>query len=169
MTEIMITALTPDATDKVLALHRAVAAHGGGLARAADEIDEAYVRGFLTRALNDGVSRAVWLPDGSLAAEIHAHRMHPRQFGHVLTDLTAAVHSDWQGKGLGAMLFTALIEAARQMQPPITRIELMVREGNTGAVGLYQRLGFAVEGRFAKRVRLADGTLEDDLAMGLLL
>jgi len=169
MTDILITALTPDATDKVLALYRAVAARGGGLARAADEIDAEYVRGFLTKAQKDGVSRAVWLPDGSLAAEIHANRMHPRQFGHVLTDLTAAVHPDWQGKGLGGMLFEALIEAARQMQPPIARIELMVREGNTGAVGLYQRLGFAVEGRFAKRVRLPDGTIEDDFAMGLLL
>ena len=169
MTEIMIAALTPDAADKVVTLYRAVAAAGGGLARAPDEIDEAYVRGFLARAQTDGVSRAVWLPDGSLAAEIHAHRMHPRQFGHVLTDLTAAVRPDWQGKGLGAMLFNALIEAARQMQPPITRIELMVREGNTGAIALYQRLGFVIEGRLARRVRLPNGTTEDDLAMALLL
>lgn len=167
--DVLVTALTVDASDKVLALYRAVAADGGGLARAPDEIDEAYVRGFLAKAQKDGVSRAVWLRDGSLAAEIHASRMHPRQFNHVLTDLTAAVHPDWQGKGLGAMLFNALIEAARQMWPPITRIELMVREGNAGAVALYQRLGFVIEGRFAKRVHRPDGTVEDDIAMALLL
>lgn len=167
--DVLVAALTPNATDKVLTLYHAVASRGGGLARAPDEIDEAYVRAFLTKAQADGVSRAVLLPDGSLAAEIHASRMYPRQFNHVLTDLTVAVHPDWQGKGLGAILFNALIDAARQMQPPITRIELMVREGNAGAVALYQRLGFVIEGRFARRVRLANGTIEDDLAMALLL
>jgi hypothetical protein len=33
------------------------------------EIDAPYVRSFLERAQKDGVSRAVWLPDGTLAAE----------------------------------------------------------------------------------------------------
>jgi len=169
MTQVMITALTPDATDKVLDLYRAVAAAGGGLARAVDEIDAPYVRAFLDRAQPDGVSRAIWLPDGTLAAELHAHRMVPRQFAHVLTDLTVAVHPDWQGKGLGAMLFQAAIDAARTMAPPVTRLELMVREGNAGAIALYKRLGFVIEGRFAGRVRLPDGTIEDDLAIALIL
>ena len=95
--------------------------------------------------------------------------MAPAQFSHVLTDLTVAVHPDWQGKGLGSLLFGALIEAAREMTPRITRIELMAREGNTGAIRLYQRLGFKIEGRFAGRVHLPDGTIEDDIAMAMLL
>ena len=51
------------------------------------------------------------------------------------------------------------------MAPTIERIELLCREGNTGALRLYQRLGFVIEGRFVRRVRLRDGTIEDDLAM----
>ncbi|HEX4301189.1 MAG TPA: GNAT family N-acetyltransferase [Rhizomicrobium sp.] len=169
MGELMITALTADATDAVVTLYRAAAAKGGGLARQPDEIDAESVRPFLERAARDGVSRAVWAPDGALAAEIHALRMAPAQFSHVLTDLTVAVHPDWQGKGLGSMLFQALIDGARQMAPPISRIELMAREGNADAIRLYQRLGFKIEGRFAARVHLPDGTVEDDIAMAMLL
>jgi putative acetyltransferase len=95
--------------------------------------------------------------------------MAPAQFNHVLTDLTVAVHPDWQGKGLGSLLFQALIAAARDLRPAITRIELMAREGNDGAIRLYQRLGFKIEGRFAGRVHLPDGRIEDDIAMALLL
>jgi putative acetyltransferase len=169
MGELLITALAADATDAVVALYRAAAGGRGGLARRPDEIDADSVRPFLDRAARDGVSRAVWLPDGSLAAEIHALRMAPAQFSHVLTDLTVAVHPDWQGKGLGSLLFKALIEAARELVPRITRIELMAREGNADAIRLYQRLGFKIEGRFAGRVHLPDGTIEDDIAMAMLL
>ncbi|MEJ0026967.1 MAG: GNAT family N-acetyltransferase [Rhizomicrobium sp.] len=131
--EFLIAALNADATDKVVALYRA-AAGGGGLARAPDEIDEAYVGKFLEAASRDGIGRAVFARDGTLIGEIHAQRMTPRQFRHVLTDLTVAVHPDWQGKGLGSLLFAQLIAAARETVPPITRIELFAREGNMGAI-----------------------------------
>jgi putative acetyltransferase len=167
--EFLVTALTVEATDAVVALYRAAADGRGGLARRPDEIDAESVRPFLERAACDGVSRAVWAPDGTLAAEIHALRMAPAQFAHVLTDLTVAVHPGWQGKGLGSLLFKALIEAARVLQPRIARIELMAREGNDDAIRLYQRLGFRIEGRFAGRVHLPDGTIEDDIAMAMLL
>ena len=167
--DFLVAALNADATDKVLALYRAVSAAGGGLARAPDEIDEAYVRKFLEAASRDGISRAVFAGDGALVAEIHALRMAPRQFRHVLTDLTIAVHPDWQGKGLGSMLFGQLIEAARVLAPPVARIELFAREGNAGAIRLYQRMGFKIEGRFEGRVRLPDGTVEDDIAMAMTL
>ena len=95
--------------------------------------------------------------------------MAPKQFAHVLTDLTVAVHPDWQHKGLGTLLFEKLIEAARGMTPPIARIELLAREGNAGAIRLYQRIGFKIEGRLEGRVRLPDGRTEDDIAMAMLL
>lgn len=169
MAEFLIAALNADATDKVVALYRAAADAGGGLARRPDEIDAGTVRPFLERAARDGVSRAAFAPDGTLAGEIHALRMAPKQFEHVLTDLTVAVHPAWQGNGLGTLLFEKLIEAARTLEPRITRIELMAREGNNGAIRLYQRLGFKIEGRFAGRVHLPDGRVEDDIAMAMLL
>jgi putative acetyltransferase len=169
MTDFLVAALNADATDAVVALYRAAAEGRGGLARRPDEIDASTVRPFLERAARDGVSRAAFAGDGTLVAEIHALRMAPAQFHHVLTDLTVAVHPDWQGKGLGSLMFKALIEAARTMEPRISRIELMAREGNADAIRLYERLGFQTEGRFAGRVHLPDGTIEDDIAMAMLL
>ncbi|MEK7428640.1 MAG: GNAT family N-acetyltransferase [Pseudomonadota bacterium] len=152
----------------VLALYRAAAAGSGGLARRPDEMDLAYVEGFLAKALAGGVSLGAWRGE-ALCGEIHASRIGPDQFAHVLSDLTVAVDPAWQGQGVGRALFQALFAAAAQLSPQVTRIELMAREGNGGAIRLYQALGFVVDGRFEGRVRTPDGRLEADIAMGLLI
>jgi putative acetyltransferase len=127
-----------------------------------------HVRAFLTKAERDGVTLGAYL-DERLVGEIHAARLGPRQFGHVLSDLTIAVHPEAQGRGVGARLFAAFFASAAELSPAVTRIELMVRAGNAHAIELYERLGFIREGRFAARVRLRDGRVEDDIAMALLL
>jgi len=148
----------------ILALHVAAASRGGGLAREADEMDLAGIEASLAKPLLNGVALGAW-QGAALAGEIHASRLGPRQFAHNLTELTVAVHPGFQGRGVGAALFEALFAAAAELSPAIERVELMCREGNAGALRLYQRLGFVVEGRFPRRVRLGDGTIEDDLAM----
>ena len=164
MSEIEIRATTLADAPAILAVHVAAASRGGGLAREPDEMDLEGVQAALARPLVDGVALMAWI-EGKPAGEIHASRYVPRQFAHNLTDLTVAVHPDFQGKGVGAALFEALFVQAAKMAPTIERIELLCREGNTGALRLYQRLGFVIEGRFVRRVRLRDGTIEDDLAM----
>ncbi len=47
----------------------------------------------------------------------------------------------------------------------VLKIELLVRATNFGAIRLYERLGFAEEGRFRDRVRLPSGDFIDDVAM----
>lgn len=154
---------------RVFALYRAVAAMpDSGLARAPDEIDLAYVEGFMRHALDSGVM--LLATDGdALLGFIDATRIGPRQFAHVLSNITVAIHPSAQGQGVGRALFTALFEAAKALTPNITRFELMVREGNQGAIRLYERLGFKIEGRYEGRVRLPDGTVEADIAMGRVL
>jgi len=146
----------PDDAESIWALYRATAAAPNGLARRVDEISLDYVRGFLTKALDGG-------------AEIHASRIGPAQFSHVLSDITIVVHPLAQGQGLARALFEAMFDAAKPFTPTVTRFELMVREGNDHAIRLYERLGFKIEGRFEKRVRLDDGTLEDDVVMGRMV
>jgi putative acetyltransferase len=164
MSELTIRATTPADAPAILALHKAAAAGGGGLAREPDEMDLAGIEAALARPFRNGVALSAWV-GGDIAGEIHASRLGARQFDHNLTDLTVAVHPHYQGRGVGAALFEALFAEAARLTPAIERIELMCREGNLGAVRLYQRLGFVIEGRFPRRVRLKDGTMDDDLAM----
>jgi len=151
----------------ILALHLAAASRGGGLAREPDEMSLGPIEAALAKSLASGVALSAWTGE-AIAGEIHAARLGPRQFDNSLTELTVAVHPDAQGQGVGAALFEALFAEARKL-PGVTRVELMCREGNRHAVRLYQRLGFVVEGRFVRRVVLADGTVEDDLAMAKFL
>ena len=152
----------------ILVLHIAAASRGGGLAREPDEMDLAGIEGALAKPLVNGVAFTAWIDD-VLAGEIHASRLGPRQFDNSLTDLTVAVHPDCQGRGVGAALFEALFVDAARFAPRIERVELFCREGNGPALRLYQRLGFSIEGRLVRRVRLADGTVEDDLLMAKFL
>lgn len=169
MTELVVRSLDDADTADVLSLYRAAAAvPGSGLAREKDEIGEDYVRAFIDRSIRDGVTLGAFL-NGGLNGEIHAARLGPRQFAHVLSDLTVVVHPSAQGCGVGTALFEAFLEAARQLEPRIERIELLARSGNEGALRLYERLGFIREGRLTGRVRLSDGRVEDDIFMALRL
>ena len=157
--------LTTADAPAVLALYQATAdSASSGLARSPDEMDLGWVEGFLGKASANGATLGVWAGE-TLAGEIHASRMGPRQFDHNLMDLTVAVHPDWQGRGVGSRLFEGLFAAAAAMTPAIERIELAVREGNPGALRLYQRMGFVIEGHHPGRVRLPDGTVETDITM----
>jgi putative acetyltransferase len=98
-----------------------------------------------------------------LCADIHASRPQPRDFQHVLGDLTVVVHPRAQGQGLGRRLFTAFLEHVRHRETGVTRVELITRESNARARKLYESLGFQLEGRLKARVRHPDGSLEDDL------
>jgi ribosomal protein S18 acetylase RimI-like enzyme len=159
----------PADIEALLALYRTVAAMpNSGLARHADEIGRDYVATLPGYRDAKGVSIAAFLGAG-LVGEIHATRMQPRQFGHVLTDLTIAVHPGAQGRGVGSRLFESLFAAAGRFTPPATRIELVARTGNAAAIRLYERLGFRAEGRFVGRVHLADGSIEDDIPMARIV
>jgi RimJ/RimL family protein N-acetyltransferase len=146
----------------LLGLYQAVAGQMGSLARRADEITPDYVQGFVDKAAHAGV----WLvaeDEHGLCADIHASRPSPRDFQHVLGDLTVVVHPRAQDHGLGRQLFTAFLDHVRGEEPGISRIELITRESNARARHLYESLGFQLEGRLRQRVRHSDGRMEDDL------
>jgi len=140
----------------------------GGLGRLPEEMDLPWMEDALTAALVGGLAIGAW--DGSrLAGLIKASRMPSEQFQHVLWDLTVAVDPDFQGRGVGYSLFSELLDRAATLTPSIQRVELVVREGLTHAIRLYERIGFRQEGRFERRFRLASGAYEADLPMALFL
>lgn len=140
----------------------------GGLGRLPDEMDLPWMEEALAGALKGGVAIGAW--DGSrLVGMIKASRMPSVQFQHVLWDLTVAVDPESQGCGIGHTLFDALFANAAALTPKVERIELVVREGLTHAIRLYERLGFRQEGRFERRFHLSNGAYEADLPMALSL
>jgi len=78
-----------------------------------------------------------------------------------------SVAKPYRGRGVGQTLLAALLEWARATGF-ITRIELKVYEANLPARRLYEKFGFAVEGR-RRRAIFQDGRYFDDLIMALLL
>lgn len=83
--------------DAEWALYRATAAAPNGLARRAEEISLDYVSSFLTKAAAGGVALVVIDDKGDIRGELHASRIGPTQFSHVLSDISVAVHPLAQG------------------------------------------------------------------------
>ena len=151
--------------DAIFRLYKQVAAQGNGIARREDEITEGYVRTNLTRGLDDGIVLVVE-SSGEIIAEIHAYRIGIRIFEHVLSNLTIAIHPNFQGQGIGFQLFSRFLEKVENEMPHILRVELHARNGNEAAFHLYKKLGFEVEGYLKNRDKLADGTFYDDTSFG---
>ena len=101
--------------------------------------------------------------DGEIAGHAGIHpvgksprRAHARMLG-------MAVHSRFQGKGVGTALMQALIDLADKWLP-VTRLELTVFTDNERAIALYRKFGFATEGTH-KAYALRDGRYVDTYAM----
>lgn len=150
---------------EILQLYRSVAQISGNLARTSEEITGEYVKNFLKKSQETGLSLIAF--DGmNIVGEIHAYKLEPKVFSHVLSELTIAVHPDFQGKGLGRALFSAFLAEVKTARPDILRVELISRETNKKAILFYQSLGFQQEGRLEKRIDSGDGTFEADIPMG---
>ena len=80
--------------------------------------------------------------------------------------LGMGVRAAWRGQGIGRRLMEATLDGARKVG--IERVELEVYASNTPALRLYERMGFAREGRHA-RARLLDGVYDDVVTMALFL
>ncbi len=59
--------------------------------------------------------------------------------------ITAAIHPDWQGLGLGEVLLLTLLEAGLSLQAKTATLE--VRPSNQSALMLYKKYNFQEEGR----------------------
>lgn len=98
------------------------------------------------------VGHALLEPLGNLIATAHVYM------------LTIVVHPGRLGQGIGSALMQDLLDwAARDER--VGKVELRVRSTNARAIALYTRFGFVEEGRFRRRLKMADGTFIDDVSM----
>jgi putative acetyltransferase len=144
---------------QLFALYQQAAQDPAGLIRLPTEVDEPYVAGFLTNALQRGLS-LVALDGQQVVGEIHAYTPPLFAFQHLLTDLTIVVAPAYQGQGLGRLLFTAFLATVRERFQHILRVELYVRETNQRNVRFYESLGFVNEGRQDRKIFARQGQLE---------
>lgn len=160
-----IRTVTPQDNAAIARLYRAVAASPGGLARLEHEISDEYIEHFMTCATARGIELVAEGDNGQIIGEVHAYAPQLFCFAHVLSDLTLAIHPDFQGQGIGRRLLSDLLEYVSAHMPEILRVELIARQSNAGAIRLYESLGFTVEGEFRGRIRNLDGSLESDIPM----
>ncbi|WP_080055234.1 GNAT family N-acetyltransferase [Spirosoma aerolatum] len=151
--------------DAILQLHREVARISQGIARTEPEITEAYIETLIQTTARQGLMLVAIIDSEAVIAEIHASKYGLRIFDHILTGLTIAVHPAYQGKGIGKKLFQAFLDNVQQLFPEVSRVELESRSSNQKSIGLYQRLGFELEGRMKHKTRNQDGSYEDSLLM----
>lgn len=89
----------------------------------------------------------------------HVRRRHAASLG-------ITVHDDWHRQGVGSALMQAAIDLAdRWLQ--VTRIELTVFTDNAGAIALYRKFGFEIEGTH-KNFAFRNGKYVDVYAMARL-
>ncbi|MBZ4415832.1 GNAT family N-acetyltransferase [Myxococcus sp. RHSTA-1-4] len=109
---------------------------------------------------------------GVLLGEASVLRIGYRMLRHVGV-LGIGVHPSAQGLGVGRLLMRHLLQWVRSHRDGdggrVLRVELYVRADNSRAIALYRSMGFTHEGSRRAFLRADDGTLVDDLLMGLLL
>lgn len=165
MSLILIRRARPADAPAIREVYRA-AAEQGTLARMPDEVDDAHVAEFM-HAAQDGLE-VVAEVEGRVVGELHASRLAPRQFAHILGELTIAVHPDHQGQGVGRKLFEEFFRIVRDEMSDIHRVELFAWDQNQGAIRLYESLGFTFEGKLPRRVHTDSGEWRDDVVYGWL-
>ncbi len=123
-------------------------------------------REFVMENIVAGIPQYVAIEQGSLVGwcDISPKSQRPvfRHTGVLGMGVIAAA----RGRGVGSQLIEATLAHARRFG--LERIELQVFTSNLGAIKLYQRFGFVIEGTHPKHARFVD-RYEDSHSMALLL
>lgn len=78
--------------------------------------------------------------------------------------VTLFVKKDYRQKGVGTFLFRTLFDWA-EATPMVEKISLTLLSNNVAAAALYRKMGFEVEGRRAKAIKLTPDIYVDELLM----
>jgi putative acetyltransferase len=110
-----------------------------------------YRREWLAR-IDPGGHALVAVMDGRVVGHLGMH-LEQNARRRDCAGIGMAVHDDFQGRGVGRALMTAIIDLAENWLG-LRRIELTVYTDNLPAIHLYEKFGFVVEGtghQYARR------------------
>ena len=96
--------------------------------------------------------------EGRLVGYVAALGGKHRRNQHVAVVVISVLERYW-GQGIGTQLLEALEVRAREQA--VHRLELTVMVHNDRAIGLYQKMGFEVEGRRRDALRLGDRYVDE--------
>jgi putative acetyltransferase len=105
------------------------------------------------------------LEDGTGVGNIGIHRVNRPRRIHC-ADLGMSVRTEWQGRGVGSALMSAVLDVADNWWQ-VKRVTLEVFADNVPAIALYRRFGFEVEGTLVKDA-FRNGQYCDTLTMARL-
>jgi putative acetyltransferase len=160
--------LRSDDVEQAVALLEAVAAEGVWIGREALPPDEAEARRRVTRdrfvQQIDDEHVAVFVADAG--GEVVGHAT-AQLASYGTADLAMLVAEGWRGRGVGRALLDAVVSWSREHGAQ--KVTLQVWPHNRAARALYERAGFADEGRLRRHYRRRNGELWDAIVMGLVL
>ena len=87
--------------------------------------------------------------------------------GYGVAEFAMCVDAAWRGRGVGGSLVEEAVTTARRLGAH--KVSLQVWPHNGSALRLYQRFGFAEEGRLRRHYRRRNGELWDAVVMGRVL
>ena len=102
--------------------------------------------------------------ESQIIGMLNFHNGARKRIAH-LGEVSMSVNRAWRDQGVGRALLSTLLLWAQQ-QPAIEKVCLEVFATNTRAIALYQSLGFQVEGRLVKQIKLGPGMYVDTIRMG---
>ena len=158
-------ATAEDAEALAEARRSTAAGEEGLLAARPHEVSAKEIRSRITRLRPEGLF-VVLEERGKPIAHLTLERLGLEATRHVV-DLSIVVHAGHTGRGHGRRLMEHAIDWSRRA-PDVEKIELRVRSNNPRAIGLYESLGFTVEGTLRRRLQLREG-YADDLCMALFV
>lgn len=153
--------------NKIYSLYKKVAEQTTGIARSSAEITKPYVKSFIRNSAETGIELVIDNPEKkeNIIAEIHCYKLTAKVFSHTLSELTIVTDPDFQGKGIGKMIFMHLLDSISNYRNDVLRVELIARESNRKAIKFYQQIGFKLEGRLENRIMNSLGNFESDIPM----
>jgi RimJ/RimL family protein N-acetyltransferase len=123
---------------------------------------------YLARHMEDPNELAVVADHGDEVIGFLGLEAGPRKALRHRCTLHLAVAKGWRGRGVGGALITTALDWCRA-RPDVTKVSLAVLADNQRAIALYERLGFAHEGRRPREVRRGPDEYVDDVLMYLFV